>query len=85
MVSPTYMVEQCLEKRPEFYLEYVTLSSVLWLNVIWKVNIIFIEVKNISDWVVQEKLRMPSDTIIGIVLEETDEKLLFKKNQIFFW
>ena len=28
MVSPTYMVEQCLEKRPEFDLEYVMLSSV---------------------------------------------------------
>ena len=28
MVSPTYMVEQCLEKWLEFYVEYVTLSSV---------------------------------------------------------
>ena len=26
MVSPIYMVEQCLEKRPEFDLDYVTLS-----------------------------------------------------------
>ena len=28
MVSPTYMIEQCLVKRPEFYIKYVTLSSV---------------------------------------------------------
>ena len=34
------MVEQCLEKRSEFYLEYMTLSSVKWLNVTWKNNII---------------------------------------------
>ena len=28
MVSSTYMVEQCLEKRPEFNLEYVMVSLV---------------------------------------------------------
>ena len=40
IVSPTYMVEQCLEKRKEFYLEYVTLYAVQWLNVTRKENII---------------------------------------------
>ena len=28
MVSSTYMVEECLEKRPAFNLEYVMISSV---------------------------------------------------------
>ena len=50
MVSPTYMVEQCLEKRPEFDHGYVILSWIEWLNDTWKENMIFIEVKNIADW-----------------------------------